>query len=481
MNIRLSSGKEIPIEMHKVRILQKIRLASVTERLKALEEGGYNTFLLRTRDVFLDMLTDSGVNAMSDYQLAGMMVADDAYAGGESYYRLVSAVEDVLGYKYCMPAHQGRACEHLIDKVFLKQGQVVLTNYHFTTTRAHVEILGGRMLEIYGDEALKTKSSHPFKGDIDLNRLQDCLKKYGRENIAYVRLEATTNLIGGQPFSIDNIRAIRKFCDENKIVFVLDGSLLSENAYLIRERVKGYENKSIAEIIKEMCSYADVYYMSARKNASVRGGLIATNNEKYFLQLRDWLPVYEGFLTYGGMSVKEVEAMAIGLRDITDEDVAGCSVRQVKYFVNRLLEHDVPVVTPPGGLACHLDAGLFLPHIPQNQYPAGALAAAIYLASGIRTMERGTISTDRDPSTGKEIMADVELTRIAVPRRVYTVSHIEYAVDRVAWLYKHRNLVKGLKFKDEPPVLRFFFGKLAGLDGWGQALANAYKKEMGEY
>jgi len=481
MSIRLSSGKEIPIEMHKVRILQKIRLASVGERLKAIEEGGYNTFLLRTRDVFLDMLTDSGVNAMSDYQLAGMMVADDAYAGGESYYRLLSAVEDVLGYQYCMPAHQGRAAEHLIDKVFLKSGQVVLTNYHFTTTRAHVELLGGRMLEIYGDEALKTESSHPFKGNIDIERMKECIKKYGRDGIAYVRIEATTNLIGGQPFSMENMRAVRELCDKHGIPFVLDGSLISENAYLVKERVRGYETKSIAEIIKEMCSLADVYYMSARKNASVRGGLIATNNKEYFLKLRDWLPVYEGFLTYGGMSVKEVEAMSVGLRDITDEDVAGCSVRQVKYFVNRLLEYDVPVVTPPGGLACHLDARRFLPQVPQHEYPAGALAAAIYLASGIRTMERGTISTDRDPSTGKEIMADVELTRIAVPRRVYTISHIEYAVDRVAWLYRHRDLVKGLKFTDEPPVLRFFFGKLAALDGWSERLCEAYRKELGEY
>ncbi len=481
MNIRLASGKEIPIEMHKVRILQKIRLPSVGDRLRAIEEGGYNTFLLRTRDVFLDMLTDSGVNAMSDYQLAGMMVADDAYAGGESYYRLLSAVEEILGYRYCMPAHQGRAAEHLIDKVFLKPGQVVLTNYHFTTTRAHVEILGGRMLEIYGEEALKTKSSHPFKGNIDIPRLEECIKKYGRDGIAYVRIEATTNLIGGQPFSMENMRAVRKLCDEHKLVFVLDGSLISENAYLIRERVPGYQDKSIASIIKEMCSLADVYYMSARKNASVRGGLIGTNNEETFLKLRDWLPVYEGFLTYGGMSVKEVEAMAVGLRDIIDEDVAGCSVRQVKYFANRLLKHDVPVVTPPGGLACHLDARMFLPHIPQPEYPAGALAAAIYLASGIRTMERGTISTDRDPGTGKEIMADVELTRIAVPRRVYTVSHLEYAVDRVVWLYKHRQMVKGLKFTQEPPVLRFFFGKLAALDHWGQTLCDAYKKELGEY
>lgn len=481
MNIRLASGKELPIEMHKVRILQAIRLPSAIERLRAIEEGGYNTFLLRTRDIFLDMLTDSGVNAMSDHQLAGMIVADDAYAGGESYYRLVSAVADVLGYKHCMPAHQGRAAEHLIDKVFLKPGQVVLTNYHFTTSRAHVEILGGRMLEIYGEEALNTKSSHPFKGNIDIGRLNEALKTYGRDGIAYVRLEATTNLIGGQPFSIDNMHEVRRFCEQNKILLVLDGSLISENAYLIRERVKGYENRSIAEIIKEMCACADIFYMSARKNASVRGGLIATNHEKYFLQLRDWLPVYEGFLTYGGMSVKEVEAMAIGLRDITDEDVAGCSVRQVKYFVNRLLEYDIPVVTPPGGLACHLDAKRFLPHIPQHEYPAGALAAGIYLASGIRTMERGTISTDRDPATGQEIMADVELTRIAVPRRVFTISHIEYAVDRVCWLYKHRDLVKGLKFVDEPPVLRFFFGRLAALDKWGQALCEAYRKDLGDY
>jgi tryptophanase len=480
MNIRLASGKEIPVEMHKVRIVQKVNLPPVGERLRALEESGYNTFLLRTRDIFLDMLTDSGVNAMSDNQLAGMMVADDAYAGGESYYRLAAAVEDVLGYKYVLPVHQGRAAEHLIDKVFLKPEQVVPTNYHFTTTRAHIEILGGIMLEIYADEALNTRSVHPFKGNIDINKLKEVIRKYGRERIAYVRMEATTNLLGGQPFSLENMRQVRRICHEHQLLFVLDGSLISENAYLIKQREEGYENKSVAEIVKEMCSLADVYYMSARKNASVRGGLIATNNERYYLQLRDWLPVYEGFLTYGGMSVKEVEAMAIGLREMTAHDVAGCSVQQVKYFVERLLKNDVPVVTPPGGLACHLDAKLFLPHIPQSQYPAGALSAAVYLAAGIRTMERGTISTDRDKD-GKEIMADLELTRIAVPRRVYTVSHIEYAVDRITWLYKHRDLVKGLKFVAEPPVLRFFFGRLASVDNWGKTLCDGFKKELGDY
>lgn len=480
MTIRLASGKEIPIEMHKVRIVQKITLPPIERRLQALEESGYNTFLLRTRDIFLDMLTDSGVNAMSDNQLAGMMVADDAYAGGESYYRLVDAVHEILGYKYVLPTHQGRAAEHLIDKVFLKPGQVVPTNYHFTTTRAHIEILGGTMLEIYADEARNTQSTHPFKGNIDIHKLQDVVKKYGREKIAYVRMEATTNLLGGQPFSLENMRQVRQICDHHGLLLVLDGSLISENAYLIRQREQGYAHKSIAEIIKEMCALADIYYMSARKNTSVRGGMIATNNEKYFLQLRDWLPVYEGFLTYGGMSVKEVEAMAIGLREMVAPEVAGCAVEQVKYFANRLLENGVPVVTPPGGLACHLDAMRFLPHVPQHQYPAGALAAAVYLASGIRTMERGTISTDRDKD-GKEILADLELTRIAVPRRVYTISHIEYAVDRISWLYKHRDIVKGLKFVQEPPVLRFFFGKLEALEKWSTALCSVFKKELGDY
>lgn len=480
MNIRLLMGKEIPIEMHKVRIVQKVKLPSIYERLRAIEEGGYNTFLLRTRDIFLDLLTDSGVNAMSDNQLAGMMVADDAYAGGESYYRLAKAVEDVLGYKYVLPTHQGRAAEHLIDKILLKPGDIVPTNYHFTTTRAHIEILGGTMLEIYADEALNTKSTHPFKGNIDINKLKNVIQKYGREKIAYVRLEATTNLIGGQPFSMENIREVRQICNENKLVLVLDGSLISENGYLIKQRESGYENKSIEEIVKEMCAMADIYYMSGRKNTSVRGGLIATNNTKYFEELKNWLPVYEGFLTYGGMSVKEVEAMAVGMREMTDPGVAGCSIEQVKYFATRLLEQEIPVVTPPGGLACHLDAKLFLPHIPQNEYPAGALSAAIYLSSGIRTMERGTISTDRDKD-GKEIMADVELTRIAVPRRVYTISHIEYAVDRITWLYKNRHLVKGLKFTSEPPVLRFFFGKLAAIDNWGKTLCDAYKKDLGDY
>lgn len=478
MNIKLSNGKVIPVETHKVRIVQKTSLAPIAERLKAITEGGFNTFLLRTRDIFLDMLTDSGTNAMSDNQLAAMMVSDDAYAGSESFYKLAKAVEDILGFKYVLPVHQGRAAEHLIAKVFIKPGNVVPMNYHFTTTKAHFEMAGGQVLEIYTDEAMNTQSKFPFRGNMDLGKLREVIKKYGPEKIAFVRMEATTNLIGGQPFSLENLKEVKKVCQEHKITLIIDGSLISENGYFIKQREKGYENKTVGEIIKEIVGQADLFYLSGRKSTCVRGGFIATNNKEFYERIKPWLPVYEGFLTYGGMSTKEIEAMAVGIREMTDINVAGSSPEQVKYFVERLVEEKIPAVTPPGGLAAHVDAKLFLPHIPQSQYPAGALAAAVYLVSGVRTMERGTISTDRDKN-GKEVLADLELVRFAVPRRVYTISHIEYIVDRMKWLFQNRNLIKGLKFVEEPPVLRFFFGRLEPLDNWGEELVEAFKKEFG--
>ncbi|MGA2198511.1 MAG: tryptophanase, partial [Nitrososphaerales archaeon] len=328
-------------------------------------------------------------------------------------------------------------------------------------------------------EALKTESANQFKGNMDPTKLKNVIEKYGRDKIAFVRMEATTNLIGGQPFSMKNLKEVRQICTENGLLLVIDGSLISENAYFIRQRDKEYENKSVGEIVKEMCSMADVYYMSGRKNTSVRGGCIATNNLKLFEMIQPWLPVYEGFSTYGGMSMREIGAMSVGMREMVDPNVAGCSVEQIKYFVNRLVKAGIPVVTPPGGLGCHLDAKRFLPGVPQSQYPAGALAAALYIASGIRSMERGTISMDRDKE-GRDVFADAELTRIALPRRVYTKSHIEFAIDRIEWLYRHRDLVKGLRFVSEPPVLRFFFGKLEPLDDWGKNLTEAFKKEMGD-
>ena len=478
MELKLSNGKTLPIEMHKVRIVQKTQLPPVAQRLRAIEEAGYNTFLLRTRDVFIDMLTDSGTNAMSDNQLAAMMVSDDAYAGGESYYKMLSAVKDVLGFEYCVPAHQGRAAEHLLTKIFVKPGDVVPMNYHFTTTKAHFEMGGAKVLEIYTDEAMKTESDHPFKGNMDLEKLQAVIKQYGRAKISFVRMEATTNLIGGQPFSMANLKDVRRIAAAHDIPVIIDCSLISENAYFIKRREPAYADASIESIVLEMMSQADLIYLSGRKSTCVRGGLIATNNAEYFEQLKAWLPLYEGFITYGGMSSKEIEAMAVGIREMVDIDVASSSADLIKYFVQSMVKRCIPAVTPPGGLAGHVDATRFLPHIPQAQYIAGALNAAVYIVSGVRGMERGTVSMDRD-AQGNDVFSDMELCRLAVPRRVYTVSHIDYVVDRLDWLFKHRDLVGGLKFVHEPPVLRFFTGKLEALGGWGKRLADAFEADFG--
>jgi tryptophanase len=479
MELKLTTGRVIPIEMHKVRIVQKTRLIPAEERLKAMEEAGYNTFLLKSRDVFLDMLTDSGTNAMSDNQLAAMMVSDDAYAGGESYYKLLQSVKDVLGFEYCVPAHQGRAAEHILTKIFIKPGDVIPMNYHFTTTKAHFEILGGKVLEIYTDEALKTTSDNPFKGNLDLDKFRAVIEKYGPKKISFVRMEATTNLIGGQPFSLGNLKAVRKMASQHGIPVVMDCSLISENAYFIKRREPEYANYTVAEIIKEMMAQCDLIYLSARKSACVRGGLIATNNPEYFEQLKAWLPLYEGFITYGGMSSKEIEAMAVGLREMVDYEVASSSPDLIKYFIDELVKRKLPCITPAGGLAGHLDAQRFVPHVPQSGYQAGALTTAFYLASGARGMERGTVSMDRDEQ-GNDVFSDMELCRLAVPRRVYSVSHIDYVVDRIDWLYKNRELIGGLKFYHEPPVLRFFTGKMNALDNWGAKLVAAFQKDFGK-
>ena len=479
MSIRLSNGTEIPIEMHKVRIVQKTRLAPARERLKAMEAAGYNTFMLRSRDIFLDMLTDSGTNAMSDNQLAAMMQSDDAYAGSESFYKLADAVQEIFGYKYVLPAHQGRAAEHLLAKTFVKPGQIVPMNYHLTTTKAHFDLAGGKVLELYTPEALNAQSSCPFKGNMDLGRLRAAIEKAGPKNVSFVRMEATTNLIGGQPFSLENMKQVKALIEPMGIFLVLDGSLISENAYFIRQREPGYENTSIRDIILEMMSTADLCYLSGRKSCSVRGGLIATNRKDLYEAIRPWLPVYEGFFTYGGMSSKEIEAMAVGMREMTELEVAGSSADAIKYLVAVLVEKKVPVVTPPGGLACHLDAMRFVDHVPQSEYPAGALAAAAFIASGARGMERGSVSMDRD-AQGNDVPADMELLRLAVPRRVYTMSHFQYVADRMEWLYRHRKLIGGLAFYEEPPVLRFFAGLMKpSKSNWGEALVEAFEKDFG--
>ena len=478
MNIKLSNGKLLPVEMHKIKIVQQTRLPNADERLAAMEEAGYNTFLLRTRNVFLDMLTDSGTNAMSDNQLGAMMVADDAYAGSESFYKLEDSVKEIFGTKHLLPVHQGRAAEHLLAKVFVKPGDVVPMNYHFTTTKAHFTLAGGTVLEIFTEEALKTDSKEPFKGNIDENKFLDVIKTYGPERISFIRMEATTNLLGGQPFSMANYKRIREIAVENKIKFVLDASLISEQAYFIKQREAGYENRSIAEIIRELADNADIIYLSGRKSCAVRGGFIATNSQEVYDAILPWLPVYEGFATYGGMSTKEIEAMAVGVREMTQYSVASSSADMIQYFVEQLKARGIPVVTPPGGLACHIDATRFLPDLHPSKYIAGSLTAAVYLVSGARGMERGTVSEQREPD-GTEVFSSLELLRMAVPRRTYTLAQIDYVIDRVCWLYDHRDLIKGLIFYQEPPILRFFFGKMKAIDNWGADLVAAFKKDFG--
>ncbi|SKA78367.1 tryptophanase [Caloramator quimbayensis] len=476
-NIKFFSNEEIPLEMHKVRIVQKLSLKPIERRLEAINEAGNNTFLLKNKDIFLDMLTDSGVNAMSDRQQAAMLIADDSYAGSETFTRLENKIKEIFNMEFFLPAHQGRACENIISKVLVKEGQIVPMNYHFTTTKSHITVNGGTVEEIFTDEALKINSTNPFKGNIDTDKLKSLIAKHGTEKIAFVRLEAGTNLIGGQPFSLKNLIEVSRICKDNNIILILDASLLSDNLYFIKSREEEFKNLSIREITLKIASLCDVIYFSARKLGCVRGGGICTNNSALFERMKEILPLYEGFLTYGGMSVREMEALTVGLDETMDEDMINQGPIFIEYMVNELSKKGIPVVTPAGGLGCHIDAMRFLSHIPQTQYPAGALAAALYIVSGVRGMERGTLSEQRNPD-GSEVLSNMELLRLALPRRVFTLSQVKYAIDRIQWLFENRELVEGLTFVDEPKILRFFFGKLKPVSPWQERLTEKFRKDF---
>ena len=477
--IKFYSGENIPLELHKTRIVQKLHLVPIERRMEALYEGGFNTFRMSTMDVFLDMLTDSGTNAMSDNQLSAMMQADDAYAGSQSFFRLQKAVEDVLGKKYFLPVHQGRAAENILSKAYIKSGNLIPMNYHFTTAMAHITENGGKIAELLYDEAYVVNSSHPFKGNMNIEKLEEMIKLHEPKNIPFIRMEASTNLIGGQPFSLQNLRDVRALSDKYGIRLVLDASLLGENAYLIMKREDEFKNSNLGEIIKAMTDLADLVYFSARKLSSSRGGGICTNDIGIYKELEALVPLYEGFLTYGGISVREIESMAVGLYETLDETVICQSPNFIEYLVNELDKKGIPVIKPAGVLGVHLDAMQICAHIPQSQYPAGCLAAALYLISGIRGMERGSISNQRD-EYGNETYADMELVRLAVPRRVFTLSQIKYVEDRVNWLFQNRELIGGLKFVYEPPVLRFFMGGLEPVNDWPQKLMAKFKEDFGD-
>ncbi len=378
-----------------------------------------------------------------------------------------------------LPVHQGRAAENIISQTFVKPGDHVPMNYHFTTTKAHIEINGGTLHEIYGDDALQIKSDKPFKGNIDIAKLRHVIETKGKDNIPFIRMEASTNLIGGQPYSMENMRQVKRVAEEFGLMLVLDASLIGENAYFIKQREEGYRDKSIADILLEMSSLSDLVYFSARKLSSSRGGIICTNDESLYLKMRDLVPLYEGFLTYGGMSVREIEAMTVGLDETLDDQMICQSPSFVDYFVRKADAMGLPVVTPGGALGAHVDALGFLDHVPQTEYSAGALVSAYYLVSGVRGMERGTISSVR-LEDGSDLLADMELMRLAFPRRVFTLSQVEYALDRLAWLYENRELVGGLEWEHEPRVLRFFLGRLKPKTDWPQRLMAKFRADFGD-
>lgn len=450
-------GRRSWAEPWKIKMVEPIRMITREERNKACENAGYNTFLMRSEDVYIDLLTDSGTSAMSDRQWAGIMLGDEAYAGSRNFYHLEEAVQTYYGYKYVIPTHQGRGAEHLISQTVIQQGDYIPGNMYFTTTRLHQELAGGIFVDVIIDEAHEPTHPHPFKGDIDLDKMQALVDKVGPEKIPYVSLAGTVNMAGGQPVSMANLKALREFCDRYGIRIYLDATRMYENAFFIQEREKDYDEKSIAQILKEFCSYTDGAWMSAKKDNLVNiGGWLAVNQADVAERARNMVVVYEGLHTYGGMAGRDMEALAIGIKEGVEDDHVASRVRQVRYLGKLLLDWDIPIVEPIGGHAIFLDARRFYEHLTQDQFPSQTLAAELYMDSGVRSMERGVVSAGRNPETGDHNYPALELTRLAVPRRVYTQAHMDVVAESVEEVYDQRAQTKGLKMVFEPEYLRFF-------------------------
>lgn len=452
--------QQYPAEPFRIKTVETIRMNSKEDRQRFIEEAGYNTFLLRSEDVYIDLLTDSGTNAMSDRQWAGMMMGDEAYAGSKNWQHLEDTVKELFGFKHVIPTHQGRGAENLLSSVAIKPGQFVPGNMYFTTTRYHQEANGGIFYDIIRDEAHDAQVDLPFKGNVDLDKLKALVDKEGPDKIAYVCLAITVNLAGGQPVSMANMREVYEYCQTQGIKVFMDATRCVENAYFIKEGEQGYADKSIREIVREQFSYADGCTMSGKKDCITNiGGFLCLNDDELFLDARELVVVFEGMPSYGGMAGRDMEAMAIGLQEAMQEEYIEHRVKQVRYLGDRLKEAAVPIVRPIGGHAVFLDARNFCPHLEQTQFPAQALAAAIYVEGGVRTMERGIVSAGRDKNTGLDHAPKLETVRITIPRRVYTYRHMDLAADTIIRLFKHKEDIRGLRWTYEPKQLRFFTGR----------------------
>lgn len=447
-------------EPFKIKVVEPIKMTTREHREKAIEEAGFNTFLLKSEDVYIDLLTDSGTNAMSDRQWAGMMVGDEAYAGSRNFYYLWDNVKKYYGMDYFVPTHQGRAAEHMVSQILIKDGDYVPGNMYFTTTKLHQELAGGKFVDVIIDEAHDPEANHPFKGNLDVNKLEDLVSKVGADKIPYVCVAGPVNMAGGQPFSMANLKEVKVFCDKHGIQLWFDATRACENAYFIKMREEGYAEKSIEEILFEICSYFEGLWVSAKKDLMVNiGGILATKNKDVFEQARNMVVVYEGLHTYGGLAGRDMEAMAIGMEEMVSFDNIKARIGQVEYCGKKLQEYGVPFVRPIGGHAIFLDAKKFLPHISQDDFPAQTLASEIYIDSGVRGMERGIVSAGRNKETGEHNYPNLELVRLTFPRRVYTQAHIDVAVESIASVYENRDNIKGLKMVYEPKYLRFFQGR----------------------
>lgn len=444
-------------EPYKIKMVEPVKMTTLAERKSALKEAGYNTFLLRSDDVYIDLLTDSGTSAMSDRQWAGLMLGDESYAGSVNFYHLEAAIRDCYGYHFVVPTHQGRAAEHIISQILIRKGDTVPGNMYFTTTRLHQELAGGSFADVIIDEAHDPESDHPFKANINVEKLEKLILEKGADKIPYVSVATTVNMAGGQPISLENLKEVRQLTLKYGIKIIHDMTRVAENAYLIREREPGYAEKSVADIVKEICSLTDGATMSAKKDALVNiGGFLAVNDEEIFDKARNMVVIYEGLHTYGGMAGRDMEALAIGIRESVEYDHIRARVGQVRYLGEKLSSMGVPIVRPVGTHGIFLNARSILPHLSQDLLPAQSLAAALYLDSGVRAMERGVVSSGRNPETGEHNYPALELVRLTIPRRVYTQAHMDVVAESVEAVCEEAKSITGLRFVYEPKYLRFF-------------------------